>query len=135
MVSATGVVPCSNFLWGNNPTTTQDESSTESSDVTQSNSCTPITTNSVLKTTTDGFIVVNERMQSSCTDIYAAGDCCCYLPTSNDSIINSSNLFYQMRLWSQVLLILPLYRLYLHNMCYHLYVILCCIKCKGLDKS
>eukprot|EP01033_Poteriospumella_lacustris_P017331 gene17331-12388_t len=57
----------------------------------------------------DGFILVNERMESSLPGIFAAGDCCTYRPASLRETHNHLNgvaglsppHFFQMRLWTQ----------------------------------
>lgn len=59
----------------------------------------------------DGFLLVNKRMMTSIPDIFAAGDCCSYHPTSSVTMGKSSSLaatvpiaaphFFQMRLWTQ----------------------------------
>lgn len=57
----------------------------------------------------DGFILVNERMESSLPGIFAAGDCCTYRPASLRETQNHLNgvnglsppHFFQMRLWTQ----------------------------------
>eukprot|EP01038_Epipyxis_sp_PR26KG_P011956 gene11956-16004_t len=50
----------------------------------------------------DGYVMVNEIMESKIPYVYAAGDCCDYKPRS---IVNNNepldNFFIQMRLWSQ----------------------------------
>lgn len=59
----------------------------------------------------DGFLLVNKRMMTSIPDIFAAGDCCSYHPTSSVTMDKTSSLsatvpiaaphFFQLRLWTQ----------------------------------
>lgn len=47
-------------------------------------------------------ILINECFETSCTDIYAAGDCCSVcLSNDSESNDNYQRHWFQMRLWSQ----------------------------------
>ena len=50
-----------------------------------------------IHTTAEGYIIVDEKFRSSVQDVYAAGDCCSYQPSSEAR----SKYFFQMRLWTQ----------------------------------
>lgn len=54
----------------------------------------------------DGSVVVDESMMTNISDIYAAGDCCAYRPTTDLDSTHSVKLWFQMKLWSQVILFL-----------------------------
>lgn len=56
----------------------------------------------------EGYILVNDTFQSlSHPDVYAAGDCCHYQPRNR-----STELFFQMKLWTQVIYLIVLLELY-----------------------
>lgn len=74
IVSATGVMPNTDFLQHSNSTAI------------------PIACDD------EGYIIVNDIFQSlSHSDVYSAGDCCLYQPKDR-----STELFFQMKLWTQV---------------------------------
>ena len=51
----------------------------------------------------DGAVLVNEYMETTVPDVFAAGDCCCYQPSSKSLEENeTSGHWFQMKLWSQV---------------------------------
>lgn len=70
LISATGVIPNTEFL------TSQ---------------------KSAIQSDSDGFIIVNDYMESSSPNIYAVGDCSLYQPS-----LRNTFHFFQMPLWSQV---------------------------------
>jgi thioredoxin reductase len=73
LISATGVVPNTNFL--------RLSSSGEQN---------------TLLSTEDGYLVVNQRMETSIPDVYAAGDCCTVTLKEE-----GGEHYFQMRLWTQ----------------------------------
>ena len=78
IISATGVLPMTDFL-----------------------------SNEDINKHSNGAILVNESMQSSIADIYAAGVCSCYLGShrelnESDSDQHCFGMWFQMKLWSQV---------------------------------
>jgi thioredoxin reductase len=120
LVSATGVIPCVDFV--SSEFLRSDESSNDQSNSSSSS----IDLNSVKDTRSkkrkventgqrkDGALAVNELMETSVKDVYAAGDCCSYQSahryhtneinsiadeTSNN--IMAGKHWFQMRLWTQ----------------------------------
>jgi thioredoxin reductase len=73
LVSATGVAPNTGFL---RLSTSGDQGA--------------------MRSTEDGYLAVNQRMETSIPDVYAAGDCCTV--TLEDE---GGEHYFQMRLWTQ----------------------------------
>ena len=77
MISATGVIPATEWL----------------------------NSNTEIHKTEDNFIIINELMETSCENIYSAGDCCEYqthvekIDSNSNNLIN--NFWFQMKLWNQ----------------------------------
>jgi pyruvate/2-oxoglutarate dehydrogenase complex dihydrolipoamide dehydrogenase (E3) component len=55
-------------------------------------------------------LVVDELMRTSCEDVFAAGDCCCYRPSAQSDVAGKE--WFQMRLWTQVNYLLHLFIAY-----------------------
>lgn len=129
IVSATGVVPCIDFLSSeflrsdeasNNRSlspslfSSPEPSSVRTVDL-SSTIGVPTSINSkkrklknMLDQREQGALTVNELMETSVRDVYAAGDCCCYPNASSNSMasdtsnsITTGRHWFQMRLWTQ----------------------------------
>lgn len=50
----------------------------------------------------EGYIVVDNELRTSISNVFAAGDCCHYPSEPFSAVGRVASHFFQMRLWSQV---------------------------------